>query len=99
MKECIPTPISSPLEVHKLFVIFVCLLSCHNFIIHYIIENLRPVISHLKQTVMSKNKVNAKREAYAKKQEEQGRKVVAWIFGALIVLAIAYMIWTFSMMA
>ena len=33
---------------------------------------------------MSKNKVNAKREAYAKKQEEQGKKVVAWIFGALI---------------
>ena len=57
------------------------------------------LISHLKQTVMSKNKVNAKREAYAKKQEEQGRKVVAWIFGALIVLAIIYMIWTFTMVA
>ena len=48
---------------------------------------------------MSKNKNNAKREAYAKKQEEQGKKVVAWIFGALIVLAIVYMIWTFSMMS
>ena len=48
---------------------------------------------------MSKNKVNAKREAYAKKQEEQGKKVVAWIFGGLIVLAIIYMIWTYSMMA
>ena len=48
---------------------------------------------------MSKNKVNAKREAYAKKQEEQGRKVVAWIFGALIVLAIVYMIWTVTMVA
>ena len=48
---------------------------------------------------MSKNKINAKREAYAKKQEEQGVKVVAWIFGALIVLAIVYMIWTYSMMA
>ena len=57
------------------------------------------LISHLKLSIMSKNKVNAKREAYAKKQEEQGKKVVAWIFGALIVLAIAYMIWTFSMMA
>ena len=44
---------------------------------------------------MSKNKHNAKREAYAKKQEEQGKKVVAWIFGVLIVLAIVYMIWTF----
>ncbi len=44
-------------------------------------------------------KVNAKREAYAKKQEEQGKKVVMWIFGGLIVLAIIYLIWTFSMMA
>jgi hypothetical protein len=44
-------------------------------------------------------KTNAKREAYAKKQEEQGRKVVMWIFGILIALAIVYMIWTFSMMS
>jgi hypothetical protein len=44
-------------------------------------------------------KVNAKKEAYAKKQEEQGKKVVMWIFGGLIVLAIIYMIWTLSMMA
>ena len=44
-------------------------------------------------------KVNAKKEAYAKKQEEQGKKVVMWIFGLLIVFAIIYMIWTFSMMA
>ncbi len=45
------------------------------------------------------NKVNAKREAYAKKQEEQGKKVVTWIFGGLIILAIIYLIWTFTMMA
>ena len=44
-------------------------------------------------------KVNAKKEAYAKKQEEQGKKVVMWIFGGLILFAIIYMIWTFSMMA
>ena len=44
-------------------------------------------------------KVNAKREAYAKKQEEQGKKVVTWIFGGLIILAIIYLIWTFTMMA
>ncbi len=48
---------------------------------------------------MSKKKTNAKREAYAKKQEEQGRKIVEWIFGGLIVLAIIYLIWTFGMMA
>jgi ABC-type lipoprotein release transport system permease subunit len=48
---------------------------------------------------MSKNKVNAKREAYAKKQEEQGKKVVTWIFGGLIIVAVIYLIWTLSMMS
>ena len=46
-----------------------------------------------------KKKVNAKKEAWQKKQEEKGKKVVGWIFGGLIVLAIIYLIWTFSMMA
>ena len=44
-------------------------------------------------------KVIKKREAYAKKQEEQGKKVVTWIFAALIILAVIYLIWTFSMMS
>ena len=48
---------------------------------------------------MANKKVNAKREAYAKKQEEQGKKVVTWIFAGLIVLAVVYLIWTFTMMA
>lgn len=46
-----------------------------------------------------KKKNNAKREAYAKKQEEQGKKVVTWIFGGLIVLAVIYLIWTVTMMS
>ena len=44
-------------------------------------------------------KVNAKKEAYAKKQEQQGKKVIGWIFGVLILLAIVYHFWTFSMMS
>lgn len=48
---------------------------------------------------MSKKKQNAKREAYAKKQEEEGKKVVTWIFAGLIILAVIYLIWTFAMMA
>ena len=47
---------------------------------------------------MSK-KNQTKHEAYAKKQEEKGKKVVGWIFGGLIILAVIYLIWTFSMMA
>ena len=44
-------------------------------------------------------KVNAKKEAWQKKQEEKGKKVVGWIFGVLILLAIIYLMWTFSMMS
>ena len=44
-------------------------------------------------------KVNAKKEAWQKKQDEKGKKVVGWIFGVLILLAIIYLIWTFSMMS
>ena len=51
---------------------------------------------------MANKKVIKKREAYAKKQEEQGKKVVTWIFAGLIILALIYLFWifrTFGMMA
>ena len=33
-------------------------------------------------------KLNAKQKAFAKKQEQEGHKVINWIFGVLILLAI-----------
>ncbi|MBR6866780.1 MAG: hypothetical protein IKN02_00945 [Prevotella sp.] len=39
---------------------------------------------------------NARRVAYEKKQEQQGEKVIKWIIGVLIALALcyaAYSIW------
>ena len=39
-------------------------------------------------------KVNAKREAYQKKQEQQGKNIVMWIIGCLIVLGLAFAVWT-----
>ena len=48
---------------------------------------------------MSKNlakQSNPKRAAYEKKQQEKGEKVIKWIIGVLIALAIfyaAYSIW------
>lgn len=39
-------------------------------------------------------KVNAKRQAYAKKQEEEGKKVVMWIIGVLIAFGVIYAAWT-----
>lgn len=41
--------------------------------------------------------LNAKQKAYEQKQEKQGRKVVAWIFGLLIALAVFYVIFTISL--
>ena len=40
--------------------------------------------------------MNAKRVAWQKKEEEKGRKVVNWIFGVLILLAILYLVWTYT---
>jgi len=43
--------------------------------------------------------LNAKQKAYEKKQEAEGRKVVNWIFGALIIAAVCYLIWVATMMS
>ena len=42
---------------------------------------------------MSK-KNNARRAAYQKRQEEDGKKVVKWIFGVLVVLALAFAVYS-----
>lgn len=47
---------------------------------------------------MSK-KMNAKRVAWQKKEEQKGRSVVNWIFGVLILLAILYLVWVYAMMS
>ena len=42
--------------------------------------------------------LNAKQRAFQKKQEEEGAKVVKWIFAVLILLALAYMAYTMYLM-
>ena len=42
---------------------------------------------------MSK-KNNARRAAYQARQEKEGKKVVNWIFGALVILAICLVIYS-----
>lgn len=44
---------------------------------------------------MSK-KVNKKRQAYAEKQQKQGQNVVLWIIAGLILLALVYCFYSFS---
>ena len=46
---------------------------------------------------MSKNvakQANQKRVAYEKKQQEKGEKVIMWIIGVLIALAVCYAIYS-----
>jgi cobalamin biosynthesis Mg chelatase CobN len=43
--------------------------------------------------------VNAKRAAYAKKQEKEGTSVVMWIIGVLIVLGLFYAGWSIYMVS
>lgn len=43
--------------------------------------------------------LNAKQRAYEKKQEEQGRKVVNWIFAILVLMAVLYLIFTVTSMS
>ena len=38
-------------------------------------------------------KLNAKQKAYEKKQEDKGKKVVAWIIGCFIALGLFYVAW------
>jgi hypothetical protein len=44
-------------------------------------------------------KSNVKQKAYAEKQEQEGRNIVNWLFGILIILAVifcAYSIYNFA---
>lgn len=49
---------------------------------------------------MSSNKDlrKAKHEAYEKKQAEKGEKVVKWLFGVLVALAVVYMVYSIFVM-
>ena len=38
------------------------------------------------------SKATAKKEAYQKKQEDSGKKVMEWIFGVLVVLAVSLIV-------
>ena len=47
---------------------------------------------------MSKKKMNARRAAYQAKQEQEGKKVVNWIFGGLVALAVLFVIYSVYIM-
>ena len=45
------------------------------------------------------SKSTAKKVAYEKKQEEGGKKILEWIFGVLIVLAVLFVIYSIWIVA
>jgi hypothetical protein len=48
--------------------------------------------------IAKSSKSTQKKEAYQKKQEEGGKKVLEYIFGALIILAILFVVYSFIIM-
>lgn len=47
----------------------------------------------------NKAKKEAKKAAYAAKKEQEGRKVINWIFGILIALGVLYAIYSMYIIA
>ena len=45
------------------------------------------------------SKSTSKKVAYEKKQEEGGKKVLEWVFGVLIVLAVLFVIYSIWIVA
>jgi hypothetical protein len=45
------------------------------------------------------SKATEKKVAYQKKQEEGGKKVLEWIFGVLVVLAVLFVIYSIFIVA
>ncbi len=63
------------------------------FIDIFFTSGVRELSKTIKKPItMSQNKAksNAKREAYAKKQEAEGNKVIMWIIGILIALGVVF---------
>ena len=48
--------------------------------------------------IAKSTKSTQKKEAYQKKQEQGGKKVLEYIFGALIILAILFVVYSFIIM-
>ena len=46
-----------------------------------------------------KDQKKARREAYEKRQEKEGRKVVNWIFAILVILAIIFIFYSMTIVS
>ncbi len=58
-------------------------------------NNKKEQAKHVAKKEVSNVEIRKKRSDHQEKQKDQGEKVVKWIFGGLVVLAIIYIIWTF----
>lgn len=58
-------------------------------------NNKKEQAKHVAAKEVNNVETKKKRVEHEEKQKDQGEKVVKWIFGVLVVLAIIYMIWSF----
>lgn len=59
-------------------------------------NNKKEQAKHVAAKSVNTVSTNKKRTEHQAKQKDQGEKIVGWIFGVLILLAVLYVIWTFN---
>lgn len=58
-------------------------------------NNKKEQAKHIAVREVNNVATKKKRTEHQTKQKDQGEKVVGWIFFGLLILALAYVIWTF----
>lgn len=58
-------------------------------------NNKKDQAKHVAVKEVNNKTVNVKRTEHQEKQKDMGEKIVKWIFGVLIALAVIYMVWSF----
>lgn len=58
-------------------------------------NNKKEQAKHVAAKEVNNVETKKKRTEHQERQKDQGEKVVKWIFGVLVALAIIYMIWSF----
>lgn len=61
-------------------------------------NNKKDAAKHVAATGVNNVAKTVKRTEQVQKSKDKGDVIIKWIFGVLIVLAILYMIWSFTMM-
>ncbi|EGN55888.1 hypothetical protein PRBRB14_02620 [Hallella multisaccharivorax DSM 17128] len=57
-------------------------------------NNKKDQLKHVAAKEVNNMATSKKRTEHQEKQKDQGERVVKWIFGVLVALAVIYMVWS-----